>query len=85
MTDRKLIICACLSYEFKLGTSASFASCKLQKMTLAKIAELKWEIMLHLSYSPDLSPTDFYLFLSLDNGPDGRCFHAAWAMSKSVH
>ena len=30
MTDRKLIICACLSYEFKLGTSASSASCKLQ-------------------------------------------------------
>ena len=29
MTDRKLIICACLLYEFKLGTSASSASRKL--------------------------------------------------------
>ena len=29
MTDRKLIICACLLYEFKLGTSALSASCKL--------------------------------------------------------
>ena len=29
MTDRKLIIHACLLYEFKLGTSASSASRKL--------------------------------------------------------
>ena len=29
MTDRKLIIRACLLYEFKLGTSASSASRKL--------------------------------------------------------
>ena len=29
MTDRKLTIHACLSYEFKLGTNASSASCKL--------------------------------------------------------
>ena len=29
MTDRKLIIYACLLYKFKLGTSASFASRKL--------------------------------------------------------
>ena len=29
MTDRKLIIRACLLYEFKLGTSASSASHKL--------------------------------------------------------
>ena len=29
MTDKKLIIHACLLYEFKLGTSASSASCKL--------------------------------------------------------
>ena len=29
MTDRKLIIRACLSYEFKLGTSDSSASRKL--------------------------------------------------------
>ena len=29
MTDKKLIIHACLLYEFKLGTSASYASHKL--------------------------------------------------------
>ena len=29
MTDRKLIIRACLLYEFKLGTSALSTSCKL--------------------------------------------------------
>ena len=32
MTGRKMIICACLSYEFKLGTSASSASRKLCKV-----------------------------------------------------
>jgi len=37
------------------------------KMTHDKIVELEWEIMSLLSYSPDLSPTDFYLFLNLDN------------------
>ena len=29
MTEIKLIICACLLYEFKLGTSASSVFCKL--------------------------------------------------------
>ena len=37
------------------------------RITLAKIAELNWEIMLHPPYSPDISPTDFHLFLSLNN------------------
>ena len=54
MTDRKLIIRASLLYEFKLGTSASswhlaqvlYARPDIAKMTLAKIAELNWEIML---------------------------------------
>ena len=44
------------------------------KMTLHKIAELQWEIMSHPPYSPDLSPTDFHLFLSLDNHMKNREF-----------
>ena len=44
-------------------------------MTLAKIAEINWEIMLHPPYSPDLSPTDFHLFLSFDNHMKNRTFN----------
>ena len=44
------------------------------KIILAKTAELKWEIMLHPLYSQDLSPTDFQLFLSLDNHMKNRTF-----------
>ena len=45
------------------------------KITLAKITELNWEIMPHPPYSPDLSPTDFHLFLSLDNHMKNRAFN----------
>ena len=52
MTDRKLIIRACLLYEFKLLLLQNNARPHVAKITLAKIAELKWEIMLHSPYSP---------------------------------
>ena len=51
MTDRKLIIRACLLYEFKLLFLQDNAQPHVAKITLAKIAELKWEIMLHPLYS----------------------------------
>ena len=52
MTDRKLIIRACLLYEFKLLFLQDNARPHVAKITLAKIAELKWEIMLHPPCSP---------------------------------
>ena len=52
MTDRKLIIRACLLYKFKLLFLQDNARPHVAKITLTKIAELKWEIMLHPSYSP---------------------------------
>ena len=45
------------------------------KMTLAKIAQLNWEIMLHPPYSQGLYPTDFHLFLSLENRMKNRTFN----------
>ena len=33
----------------------------------------------------DKLTTGCSLFLYPGDGPDGRCFHAAWAVSKSVH
>ena len=55
------------------------------KITLAKIAELNWEIMLHSPYSPDLSPTDFHLFLSLDNHMKNRIFKIEDHLKTEVH
>jgi histone-lysine N-methyltransferase SETMAR len=37
----------------------------VSKMTQQKIKELNWEILDHPSYSPDLAPSDSYLFRSL--------------------
>ena len=55
------------------------------KMTLAKIAELNWEIMLHPPYSPDLFPRDFLLFLSLDNHIKNRTFNIEDHLKMEVH
>lgn len=35
--------------------------------TMRKISELKWELIAHPPYSPDLAPSDFHLFRSLQN------------------
>ena len=33
--------------------------------TQTKILSVKWEVLRHPPYSPDISPSDYYLFLSL--------------------
>jgi len=33
----------------------------------AKVLQLRWNIMPHPPYSPDLAPLDYYLFRSLQN------------------
>ncbi|KAM0726119.1 Histone-lysine N-methyltransferase SETMAR [Formica fusca] len=42
--------------------------------TRQKIAELGWEILSHPPYSPDLAPSDYHLFLSLQNFLRGKKF-----------
>lgn len=37
------------------------------KMTSEKLANLGWEVLPHPPYSPDLAPTDYYLFRALQN------------------
>ena len=44
------------------------------KITLKKLNKLGYEILLHPTYSPDLSPIYFYFFKYLDNYLRGRCF-----------
>ena len=39
-----------------------------------KLLKLAWEVMLHPPYSPDLVPSDYYLFRSLQNSLNGKTF-----------
>lgn len=42
--------------------------------TKKKCLELGWEMLPHPPYSPDLAPTDFHLFRSLQNSLNGKNF-----------
>ena len=41
-------------------------------MTRQKLRELGWEVLMHPPYSPDLAPSDYHLFRSLQNSLDGK-------------
>jgi len=42
--------------------------------TRQKLLELSWDILPHPPYSPDLAPSDYHLFRSLQNSLNGRRF-----------
>ena len=42
---------------------------------LQKVNEFGYEVLPHLPYSPDLSPTDYHFFKHLNNFLQGKCFH----------
>ena len=42
---------------------------------LQKLNKLGYVVLPHLSYSPELSPTDYHFFKYLDNFLQGKCFH----------
>ena len=42
--------------------------------TRTKLLELDWEVMSHPPYSPDLAPSDYHLFRSLQNFLIGKNF-----------
>ena len=42
--------------------------------TRQKIAEVGWEILSHPPYSPDIAPSDYHLFLFLQNFSTGKKF-----------
>ena len=43
--------------------------------TLQKLNKLGYNVLPHLPYSPDLSPTDYHFFKHLDNFLQGKYFH----------
>lgn len=46
----------------------------VSKQTLAKIEELGWDVLKHPPYSPDVAPSDYHLFRSLEHFLRGRRF-----------
>ncbi|KZC08453.1 Histone-lysine N-methyltransferase SETMAR [Dufourea novaeangliae] len=43
-------------------------------VTRGKLLELGWEVMSHPPYSPDMAPSDYHLFRSLQNSLKGKTF-----------
>ena len=44
------------------------------KMTIDKIRGMGWEVIPHPPYSPDIAPSDYYLFRSLQHFLSGKKF-----------
>ena len=45
-------------------------------MTRQKLLQLGWEILIHPLYSPDIAPSDFLLFWSLQSSFNGKNFNS---------
>ena len=52
------------------------------KLTRSKIHDLGWEILPHPPYSPNLAPSDYYLFWTLNNEIEGQHFDSDGALDK---
>jgi histone-lysine N-methyltransferase SETMAR len=52
--------------------------------TTQKLKELGWELMEHPPYSPDIAPSDFHLFRSLQNFLSGAKFRSAEETKNAV-
>lgn len=46
----------------------------IAKVVKEKLTDLKWEVIPHPPYSPDLAPSDYHLFLSMSNAFKGQKF-----------
>ncbi|GFS94235.1 histone-lysine N-methyltransferase SETMAR [Trichonephila clavipes] len=53
-------------------------------VTQQKLNALVWEVLGHPPYSPDIAPSDYYLFRSLQNYPTGKKFKSFESVSKAV-
>ena len=52
--------------------------------TRQKLLRLDWEAMLHPPNSPDLAPSDYYLFRSLQNSSNGKTFNGDEAVKSHL-
>ena len=44
-------------------------------MTRQKLLQLGWEVLIHQPHLPDIAPSNFHLFLSLQNSLNGKNFN----------
>lgn len=54
------------------------------KATMEVISSLGWEILPHAAYSPDLAPSDYYLFRSLQHHLSDSHFRSPEKVKKSI-
>lgn len=54
------------------------------RITQETLARLQWELLPHPPYSPDLAPSDYHLFLALDNHMRNRVFQNRRALEDEV-
>lgn len=54
------------------------------RLTQVKLAQLWWEVLPHPPYSPDLAPTDFKAFRSLQNWLNGKGFKTEEEVKESM-
>lgn len=52
--------------------------------TKSKLEEFDWEVMQHPPYSPDIAPTDYHLFRSLQNHLNNQGFHSLEDVQKCL-
>lgn len=57
---------------------------QISLITRQKLMELNWELMPHPNYSPDLAPSDYHLFRSLQNHLNGKTFDSDPAIKNEL-
>lgn len=53
-------------------------------VTRQKLLELGWDVLPHPPYSPDLAPSDYHLFRSLQNSLNGKTFDSDEAVNRHL-
>lgn len=61
------------------------ASSHTAKITKATMRSLGWNVLNHPAYSPDLAPSDFYLFPAMKKHLKGRSFSTRAAIASAIH
>ncbi|CAK9825563.1 Mariner Mos1 transposase, partial [Anthophora retusa] len=73
----------------ELGVTQQAISVRLKKLgrvqKVGLISSLGWEILLHAAYSPDMAPSDYHLFRSLQHHLVGSHFKSLEEVGKSMN
>jgi [histone H3]-lysine36 N-dimethyltransferase SETMAR len=76
----------CLRQLFRMGVILQQDNARphIARTTLAKIEQLGWERLVQPPYSPDIAPSDYHLFRSLEHSLAGNRFETVEAVKKHV-